>query len=190
MARRKNKPATASEPLDFLEKLSPAERERLDEDVVRDHGISLPKTEEHVADPPVNFWDSISADAVAKTRPAKPELTLEEERSATDKVFEKFELRGRVAKLEEKLAKKPRQRLSSRERKIWGVIQRGSKGLTYCRELENAGVRPCRKGVWQDCPAGTYPAVYHLGESWPHRIQDEKSKIKRKAELAKTLASE
>lgn len=46
MARRKNKPATASEPLDFLEKLSPAERERLEAEVLRDHNISADEPDE------------------------------------------------------------------------------------------------------------------------------------------------
>jgi hypothetical protein len=77
-----------------------------------------------------------------------------------------------------------------REQKIWEVIQRGLSGPLYCRELKNAGVGLLRTGVWKDCPAGTYPAAYLLGEPWCHRIQDEKSKIKRKAKLAKTLASE
>ncbi len=55
-SRRKHKPSStpaASDPLDFLEKLSPAERERFEEELLRDHGISASKPEEHVADPPV-----------------------------------------------------------------------------------------------------------------------------------------
>lgn len=80
--------------------------------------------------------------------------------------------------------------LTQREEKIWGVIQLGSSGSQYCRELENAGIRPPRTGIWKGCPAGTYPAAYRLGEPWRHRIQDEKSKIKRKAKLAETLAGE
>jgi hypothetical protein len=84
----------------------------------------------------------------------------------------------------------PRAALTEREEKILEVIQRGAVGLLYCRELHIQGIRPLRSGVWEDCPAGTYPAAYMLGDSWRHRIQDEKSKIKRKAKLAKTLASE
>jgi len=78
--------------------------------------------------------------------------------------------------------------LTDRERKIWEVIQRGSRGLQYCRDLEAAHIKPRRKGVWQDCPR-TYPAAYQVGEPWRHRIQDEKSRIKRKAEHT-GLASE
>jgi predicted DNA-binding protein (UPF0251 family) len=47
-SRRKDKPAAtpaASDPLDFLEKLSPAESERLDDDVLRDH-ISVAEPDE------------------------------------------------------------------------------------------------------------------------------------------------
>lgn len=80
--------------------------------------------------------------------------------------------------------------LTLREQKIWEVIQLGSTGPQYCRELQNANIRLPRTGVWRECPAGTYPAAYHLGEPWRHRIQDEKSKVRRKAHLAKTLASE
>jgi hypothetical protein len=75
--------------------------------------------------------------------------------------------------------------LTRREEEIWEVIQRGSKGLQYCRELESAGIRPRRQGIWKGSPS-TYPAVYLQGAPWPHRIQDEKSKIAKKAQLAKT----
>jgi hypothetical protein len=81
-------------------------------------------------------------------------------------------------------APNPTVELTSREQKIWKVIQRGSSGPQYCRELQNAGINPRKTGVWKDCHAGTYPAAYQLGEPWRHRIQDEKSKIKRKAILA------
>jgi hypothetical protein len=81
--------------------------------------------------------------------------------------------------------------LTDRERKILGVIQRGSKGMAYCREVDNAGVRPPRKGVWENGPA-TYRGAYKEGRSWRHRIQDEKFKIHRKAQLTGVakLASE
>jgi hypothetical protein len=74
--------------------------------------------------------------------------------------------------------------LSEREQKIWRVAQQGSRGLQYCRELEAAHIKPRKKGVWKDCPA-SYPAAYQQGKPWRHRIQDEKYKIRRKAELAK-----
>jgi hypothetical protein len=73
--------------------------------------------------------------------------------------------------------------LTQRERKIWDVISRGPKGLEYCRELHNAGLKPRRSKSWAGCP-GTYPAAYQGGNPWRHRIQDEKSKIRRKAKLA------
>lgn len=74
--------------------------------------------------------------------------------------------------------------LSEREKKIWEVIQRGSKGATYCRELHAAGITPRKKGVWVGAPPN-YIAAYKESAVWRHRIQDEKSKIRRKAELAK-----
>ncbi len=73
--------------------------------------------------------------------------------------------------------------LTDREKRIWEVIQRGPEGLTYCRELDNAHVAPLRNGIWKHCPQ-RYTAAYKLGSPWTHRIQDEKSKIRRKAELA------
>ena len=80
----------------------------------------------------------------------------------------------------------------NREKKISEVIQRGSKGRTYCRELDNANIQPRRDGVWRDAPR-TYMAAYNQGRPWRHRIEDEKSKIRRKAEaekLAGVLAGE
>ena len=71
----------------------------------------------------------------------------------------------------------------SRE-KILDVIQRGSRGLAYCRELDNANIGPRRLGAWKGAPS-TYTAAYQAGKPWPHRIQDEKSKINKKAKLAK-----
>ncbi len=82
--------------------------------------------------------------------------------------------------------------LNDHEEKVWGVIQRGGKGLQYCRELDKAGIAPLRSGVWQDCPSRKYESAYREGKPWPHRIQDEKSKVRRKAKLAglAKLASE
>ena len=79
---------------------------------------------------------------------------------------------------------KQHMQLTSRERRICTVIRQGARGLQYCRELDRAGVKPRRSGTWRACP-GTYPAAYQAGEPWRHRIQDEKSKVRRRAELAK-----
>jgi hypothetical protein len=75
--------------------------------------------------------------------------------------------------------------LTDREKKILEVIQRGSRGLAYCRELDDAGIGARRAGSWKGAPL-TYTAAYQAGQPWRHRIQDEKSKISRKAKLAKT----
>ena len=98
-------------------------------------------------------------------------------------------LEKRIEKLEESKRKAAKSvQLTDREQRIWQVIQRGAKGLQYCRELDSAGITPLRKGIWKDCPR-KYESAYRQGELWRHRIQDEKSKARRKAELAK-LASE
>jgi hypothetical protein len=75
--------------------------------------------------------------------------------------------------------------LSDREKNIFTIIDRGARGLMYCRELDKAGVRPVRTGVWKDC-ARSYEAAYKLGAPWPHRIQDEKYKIAKKATRTRT----
>lgn len=86
--------------------------------------------------------------------------------------------------------------LKPRELKLWAVIQRGSKGPTYCREVDafdGVGIAPPRKGIWKDGPR-TYLAAYNSGDPrLVHWIQDEKHKIQKKAKVAKTrkeLASE
>ena len=81
--------------------------------------------------------------------------------------------------------------LTRRELKMWAIIQRGTKGLQYCRELDKAGVAPLRRGAWKDCPR-KYESAYLQGKLWCHRIEDEKFKVKRKAKLAglEKLASE
>lgn len=76
------------------------------------------------------------------------------------------------------------QPLTEREGRISEVIQRGSEGLQYCRELDAARIAPPRTGVWKEEGPRTYVAAYQSGEPWRHRIQDEKAKIRRKAELA------
>jgi hypothetical protein len=75
--------------------------------------------------------------------------------------------------------------LSERDTRIWEVIQRGVIGLQYCRELDNARIRPRKEWLSDGCP-GTYQGAYQLGQPWQKRIQDEKSKITRKARPAPT----
>jgi hypothetical protein len=88
-------------------------------------------------------------------------------------------------------AKKRTKGLTAREKAIWNIIQRGVKGPQYCRELDSAGIAPLRRDIWKDCPR-KYESAYLQGEPWRHRIQDEKSRVRRKAELAgpARLASE
>lgn len=92
--------------------------------------------------------------------------------------------------VDRKPTKKQYKALTDREQKIWEVIQRGVKatpplrGTAYCREVDAAKVSPPRKGIWQDGPR-TYVAAYKSGDTrLVHWIQNEKSKVRRKAELA------
>jgi hypothetical protein len=73
--------------------------------------------------------------------------------------------------------------LSAHEKAVWNIIQRGLRGQTYCREVDRAGARPRKEWILDGCP-GTYQGAYLLGQPWKKRIQDEKSRIQRKAELA------
>jgi len=72
--------------------------------------------------------------------------------------------------------------LSERERKISEIIQLGSRGAQYCRELHAANLRPRRSWTHKGCP-GTYPGAY-TDPKWRQAINDEKSKVRRKAEVA------
>jgi hypothetical protein len=75
----------------------------------------------------------------------------------------------------------PRSRLGDREKKIWKVIQRGSKGPQYCRELDNEKVSPRTRWKRDGCPSTYLAAFYHPDPTWRQRIQNEKSKVHRKA---------
>jgi hypothetical protein len=83
----------------------------------------------------------------------------------------------------DRTAGKQEEPLTDHEQKLWSVIQRGLKGPTYCREVHNAGARPRKEWISDGCP-GTYPGAYLQGQPWTKRIQDEKSKVRHKAELA------
>ncbi len=94
-------------------------------------------------------------------------------------------LEERIEKLEEGKRKAAKSvQLTGREQRIWQVIQRGARGRLFCRELDEAKILPKRTGVWSEAPR-KYVAAYDQGALWRHRIQDEKSKIRHKVELAK-----
>lgn len=77
------------------------------------------------------------------------------------------------------------QLLTDRERKLWEVIRRGARGSQYCREVDNAGIAPPRKGIWErEGGPRTYEGAYMSNERLRQWIQDEKSKTQRKAQLA------
>ena len=145
-----------------------------------------------------NFYQTIISKVLQDTQPVEIEISAQEEERQWQRALLPTKVKGQeeeINKLKEQINTPQLTRtpvLTEREKNIWEVIRRGSKGLAYCRELENAGVKPRRTGSWKGCP-GTYPAAYQLGEPWRHRIQDEKSRTRRKAKLPKTrksLASE
>jgi len=80
------------------------------------------------------------------------------------------------------------QPLTNREQKLWEVIQGGTTGLQYCREVDHAGIAPPRKGIWKEGPRN-YEGAYKSSDQLRHWIQNEKSKIRRKAELTGALSS-
>jgi hypothetical protein len=90
---------------------------------------------------------------------------------------------GRQVFVAESSSNKHLKRLDGREQRIWEVIRRGARGMTYCRELDAARVSPPRKGIWKEGPR-TYAAGYQSRDKrLVHWIQNEKTKIRRKAEL-------
>jgi hypothetical protein len=102
--------------------------------------------------------------------------------------FRKHFLLQRLARFDTTLKGKQRITLTSREQKIWAVIQQGFKGRLYCQALGRASIGPPRTGVWSNAPR-TYLAAYDQGTPWRHRIQDEKSKICSKARKLGTVLS-
>jgi hypothetical protein len=70
-------------------------------------------------------------------------------------------------------------KLTKHESKILPIAARGLRGMAYCRELENAFVRPRPDWIKRGCPR-SYPAAYR-DLYWRQMIQDEKAKTMRKA---------
>lgn len=145
-------------------------------------------------------WPTGSGSPKAKAIDAQRRRVLEDEERAELRrakiLAEKKQADPRTTPVVGQRASVPTPLLTDREKKILEIAKHGVSGLQYCRELERVGVRPRRKGVWHGAPS-TYPAAYQLGKPWTHRIQDEKSKVRRKnarlVEIAKTrqaLASE
>jgi len=152
-------------------------------------GVSPAETIRESADPRKKteqraFWKTVIAGYMSQSDFSKIQLTAEEDDRMWDRVFERTLLPQKVERLEksiENLSARRSAALTPRQGKIWRVIQSGAKGTQYCRELHSAGVKP--RNSWRNggCPA-TYPAAYQSSRIWRQRINDEKSKIRRKAE--------
>ena len=83
--------------------------------------------------------------------------------------------------VESKSTNKQQKPLTDREQKIWGVIQHGSVGAQYLRELHDAGLRPPKRWVERGCP-GTYRGIAAEKSNWRQSAYDEKCKVRRKAQ--------
>jgi hypothetical protein len=156
------------------------------------------ENDREVSAPRRSFFEAAAAECLRHAQSLQPKLTAEEDDRTWDRALGRAILPRKVKRQEEEIKKLKEQIntphvtrtpvLTDREKNIWNVIQRMSKGRQYCREVDGAGIEIQRKGVWKGAPP-TYIAAYDAGKPWRHRIEDEKSKIKRKAKLAK-LASE
>jgi hypothetical protein len=86
-------------------------------------------------------------------------------------------------------ATKKKPQLTEHEKPLWELIRRRLQGPQYCRGADELRISP----PWKDCPP-TYVAVYKLEGKWRHRIEAERSRIKRKMEnltkLTKNISRE
>ena len=67
---------------------------------------------------------------------------------------------------------------SSRERIIMGAIQAKLTGLKYCKELDRKSV--LTPATWRECGCPKAYSEAYMNSKWTHRIQDEKSRLKKK----------
>jgi hypothetical protein len=74
--------------------------------------------------------------------------------------------------------RKKTRRLTKREVGIRSIINTGLKGLSYCKELDDYGVKIPEKWLIRGCPL-TYEAAYKEGAPWRHSILTEKWQVKK-----------
>lgn len=136
---------------------------------------------------PKTFWDSVIDQHIGQSESLQDQLLGDDYRK-WERPIQNALLPRKVKRLEkevEDLKAGHGPALSSREKKIWSVIQTGAKGLQYCRELHNARLKPRRSWKEEGCPS-SYPEAYRSSSRWQQRINDEKSKVRRKAEASAT----
>ncbi len=78
--------------------------------------------------------------------------------------------------------KKPSGPESTKRSVIFGALQGNLEGLAYCRALDKRGLTTSSAWTAEGCPS-SYAAAYRNGK-WRKRIQDEKSRYKKKYKLA------
>jgi hypothetical protein len=78
-------------------------------------------------------------------------------------------------------------KLTPRESKLFGVIERGASGRKYCRELDLSRLKPRRSWIDKGCP-GRYLKAYE-DPHWKQMIHNEKSYITRKARSSALVKS-
>ena len=120
-------------------------------------------------------WNAIAASRRATAQQTSRQLNYEPQASQPQN--------SETPQAETKPTSQEQKPLTTREEKLWEIIQRGLRGTAYCRDVDAARVSPPRKGIWTGGPR-TYIAAYlSRDQRLVHWIQNEKSKIRRKAEL-------
>jgi hypothetical protein len=72
---------------------------------------------------------------------------------------------------------------------IFGALQSNLEGRTYCMALDQRGVTTPSAWVAEGCPT-SYAAAYADSGTWQKRIQDEKSRYKKKYEQTSPIERE
>jgi hypothetical protein len=76
-------------------------------------------------------------------------------------------------------ARKQSSREKLRDAVMFTAIMDRLEGIKYCRFLQQRGISPQPNWFSEGCPK-TYPEAYEAGEPWQKRIQDEKSRARKK----------
>lgn len=72
---------------------------------------------------------------------------------------------------------------------IFGAIQAGDEGPKYCKTVDERKLKIPPEWIQGGCPR-TYTEAYRAGQPWKKRIQDEKSRYKKKYDQTPTAERE
>jgi hypothetical protein len=76
-----------------------------------------------------------------------------------------------------------------KRRAIFGAIQAGDKGQKYCKTVDERKLKIPAEWIQCGCPK-TYADAYKVGQPWRKRIQDEKSRYKKKYDQTPAIERE